>query len=163
MVRAAEVSGSNPSSLAVHRGTPVVTLYADLGRVVGVSQLTLIEFHSAVASTWRNQEPGCQQYDQAWAERVVVQAMTMVANGRIEVVRLPVRVEEQALALVTAATRGFNNGLKAWDAVHIVTAAAWAYSVGSVVELWTSDKDFGKFMVGFGHFTRFLTVRDLNL
>jgi hypothetical protein len=134
----------------------------DVEKVIAVSALTLIEFHNALASTWRNEQPAYQQYDQSWVQESSVEVMEFVASGRFMIIPNPPSAPDHAIALVRLATREFNNGLRAWDAVHLITATAWAYKLGFAVDLWTSDKDFGSFVDLFPHFKRFVSVVDIN-
>jgi hypothetical protein len=121
-----------------------------------------VEFHNAVAITWRDSRPDYQQYNQPWAEAAMFRVMSLVATGRYQIIRTPPQAEDHAIALVRLATREYNNSLRAWDAVHLITATTWAHALGTPVELWTSDRGFGRFVGLYPHFKRFVNVVDLN-
>lgn len=162
LARRAEADGTSPSVRSAHCGALVQAAYDDPDRLIGLSRLTLVEFHNAVAITWRNTDPPYQQYGQPWADAAMVSAMAMVASGRFQLVPTPPQAEDHGIALVRLATREYKNGLHAWDAVHLITATTWGHALGTPVELWTSDKGFGKFVELFPHFKRFVSIVDLN-
>ena len=162
LVRSAEAKGAAPPPRSRHCDGLIQAAYTDHDRLIGVSRLSIIEFHNAVAITWRDNSPTYQQYDRTWAETVTIDIMGMVTSGRFQVVPTPAQAEDHALALVRLATREMGLGLHAWDAVHLVTASAWAHSLGEPVELWTTDRGFRKFVDAFPHFKSFVTVIDLN-
>ena len=123
------------------RISPVIQdILADQNRTLACSEFTLIEFHSNVTSNWRSSEfPDC---DESWWESSIAELLDYVADGRINVRPTPAKGIEQAMALVTVATKNHGRALRAWDALHFVVASAWAYEVGKPVEIVTSDRDF---------------------
>ena len=46
------------------------------------------------------------------------------------------------MSLVTLATQVHKRAFRAWDAMHVVIAARWAYDLNAKVELLTADGDF---------------------
>ena len=164
LARRAEMTVPNPSARNVHAGQPVEELLLnDSTKVVGLSELTLIEFHDVLATDWRSNKPDHGEYDQAWAELAQLSLAQLVADGRLVLRRVPPRAAEHAIALVTLATREHGNGLRTWDAIHLITAGAWAHEIEAQVELWTTDTDFQRFVELFPHFQRFVQVRNLDL
>ncbi len=129
---------------------------------MGLSSLTIVEFHNTLATNWRANNPGYKEFDQAWVERSQVKVMDLVARQRLILRSAPARAVEHALALVTLATRDHRNGLRVWDAIHLITAATWAHELQATVGLWTTDKDFGKFVDLFPHFKQFVQIRNLD-
>lgn len=162
LVRMVECDISNPSSRNLHAGGPVVQLLESEELEVGLSSLTIVEFHNTLATNWRTNNDGYLEYDQAWVERSQVRVMELVATGRLILRTVPSHAEQHALALVTLATRSFGNGLRIWDAIHLITATAWAHEFQATVELWTTDRDFGRFVDLFPYFRRFVRVHNLD-
>jgi hypothetical protein len=162
LVRMAESNVLHPSDRNQHAGQPVISLCGDPKRIAGLSDLTIIEFHNALASDWRTAGADYNEYDQAWVESAQMKVMGMVANGSLTFRRVPPQAAEQAIALVTLATRDHGNGLRTWDAMHLITAAEWAHELTHKVELWTTDTDFGRFVDLFPHFQQFVQIRNLD-
>lgn len=162
LMRMVECDVQSPSDRNQHAGEPVAELCADQVPVVGLSYLTIIEFHDAIATNWRMNDAGYEEYDQAWVERSQVRVMELLARQRLIIRLVPARAYEHAIALVTLATRDHGNGLRVWDAIHLITASAWAHELQATVELWTTDQDFGRFVALFPHFEQFVQIRNLD-
>lgn len=165
LVRWVEADVASPSARNLSCAAPVAAVCSAETPVLGLSELTIMEFHNTVISCWRAGINGHATYaghDQSWAEQSQLKLMRLVADRRVEVRGIPAWASEQALALVTVATRDHGNGLQTWDAVHLIVAARWALELGVTVELWTSDSDFGRFVELFPHFKRFVQVRNLD-
>ena len=152
LVRMVECDVGSPSARSLHAGGPVAQLCADQAPLVGLSGLTIVEFHNTLAANWRANDAGYEQYDQAWVERSQVKVMELLARQRLILRSAPARADEHAIALVTVATRDHRNGLRVWDAIHLITAAAWAHELHATVELWTTDQDFRRFVDLFPEF-----------
>ena len=88
--------------------------------------------------------------------------MELLAKSRLILRPVPGRADEHAIALVTLATRDYGNGFRVWDAIHLITSAAWARELQATVELWTTDTDFVKFVDLFPEFKRFVQIRNLD-
>ena len=102
-----------------------------------------------------------RDYDEDWAQRSFTNLMELVAEGEVEVVPVPPKAADRAMTLVTIATRDHNIAFRVGDALHLLTAAAWATRTGSVVDLITTDTDFERFI---SHFRDFRShVNPVNL
>jgi len=162
LMRMVESDVKNPSLRNRQAGSPVTQLCAAQSPPVGLSTLTIIEFHNNLATNWRASDAEHVEYDQKWVEHSQVRVMELVASQRLTVRSAPPRAEEQAIALVTVATRDYGNGFRVWDAIHLLTAAKWAHELQASVELWTTDQDFGKFVDLFPEFKQFIQIRNLD-
>ena len=130
---------------------------------LAVSDLTLVEFRAAVAEVWRRSEPGVAECDAAWAQRAKVALIERVADGRIAIVPAPPHAYEHAMTLVDMAARDHGLALGTWDAVHLITACAWAYAQGARIRLYTTNGHFEKFTRAYPHFERFAEIVHLDL
>lgn len=162
LLRMVEFDVKNPSGRNRQAGGPVAQLCAAQSPPLGLSTLTIIEFHNNLATNWRTSVAGYVEYDQAWVERSQVRVMELVASKRLILRSAPERADEHAIALVTLATREYGNGLRVWDAIHLITAAAWAHELHTTVELWTTDQDFERFVDLFPEFKQFVQIRNLD-
>ena len=162
LVRMVECDVTSPSARNLHAGGPVAQLCADQAPLVGLSSLTIVEFHNTLARNWRANDPGYEEYDQAWVDRSQVRVMELLARQRLLLRSVRARADEHAIALVTLATRDYRNGLRVWDAIHLITAAAWAHELHTTVELWTTDQDFGRFVDRFPEFKQFVQIHNLD-
>ena len=162
LMRMVESDVPSPSVRNQHAGEPVAQLCADEMPAVGLSPLTIVEFHDAIAQNWRMGDPNYKEYDQAWVERSQVKVMESVAKQRLILRPVPARAYEHAITLVTLATRDHGNGLRVWDAIHLITAAAWGHELHATVELWTTDQGFGRFVALFPHFEQLVQIRNLD-
>lgn len=162
LVRRAELAAATPCPRSVRAGTPVATLLQGAGCLAATSEIGLVEFRDVVTTLWRDTMAANLEYDETWFETVWNQVMGDVAAGRLTVLYQPYRVLEQAMHLVTMATRDHGRKLRAWDAVHLITAVGWSVSTNSAVELWTTDTDYSVFTTLYPHFSSRITVRNLD-
>lgn len=162
LMRMVECDVSCPSARNLHAGRPVAQLCAAPAPPVGLSSLTIIEFHDVLVTNWRMSDASYKQFDQAWVELSQVKVMEMLASQQLIILPVPPRADEHAIALVTLATRDHGNGLRVWDAIHLITAANWARETQAHVELWTTDQDFQKFVDLFPDFKQFVQIRNLD-
>ena len=88
--------------------------------------------------------------------------VTVTTNRRVTVVASPPKAVEHALVLVRVASRYHGTKLKAWDAVHIITAAGWARAIGDRVTVVTADGDFRRFFDLQGHFSALLDLEQVT-
>lgn len=137
-------------------------LLADADVVVALSELTLVETHDVLSKLLRSTDPSTSQYDVAWFEQALGRVMALLGSRRVEVVASPPKAAEHALVLVTVASRDHGAKLKAWDAVHIITASGWARSLQNRVALVTADSDFEKFLALEGHFSALLDLEQIT-
>lgn len=162
LMRMVECDVQTPSARNLRAGGPVAKLCTDPGPAVGLSHLTIVEFHDVVAKNWRMTDAEYEEYDQAWVERSQVKVMELLARQRLALRPVPARAYEHAIALITLATRDHRNGLRVWDAIHLITASAWGHELHATVELWTTDLGFGRFVDLFPHFKQFVQIRNLD-
>lgn len=130
---------------------------------LAVSELTLVEFRAGVAEDWRRSDAQKAECDAAWAERAKAALMQQVAAGRVGVVPVPAHASEHAMTLVDMATRDHELKLGTWDAIHLITACAWAHSEGTKVRLYTTNGHFVDFTRVYPHFERFAEIVHLDL
>jgi hypothetical protein len=130
---------------------------------LAVSEITLVEFRAAVAADWRRTEPEKTECDAEWAERAKAALMQLIAGDRVAVVPVPARSFEHAMTLVDMAARDYGLKLGTWDAIHLITACAWAYSEGTKVRLYTTNGHFEEFTSAYPHFERFAEIVHLDL
>ncbi len=162
LVRMVECDVKSPSARNRHAGGPVSQLCEGHAPLVGLSSLTIVEFHNTLATNWRTSNPEYAEYDQAWVERSQVKIMKLLARQRLILRSIPPRANEHAITLITMATRDHGNGLRVWDAIHLITAAAWAHELQASVELWTTDEDFRRFVDLFPEFKQFVQIHNLD-
>jgi hypothetical protein len=162
LVRRAEASLPSPTGRNVHAGAPVAGLLAAPGVIVATSEIGLLEFHDVVTLMWRDTDASRQGHDEAWADAAVSTVMADIAHARLAIRPIAPRAYEQAMSLVTMATRTHGRKFRVWDAVHLVTATAWATELGARAELWTTDDDFDGFLDLYPHFKRSVIVRNLD-
>ena len=129
---------------------------------LALSELTLIEFRSAVSRDWRRTDPESVDLDAAWAERARSALMKQISDERIAIVANPPKAAEHAMTLVDMAAMEHGFALGAWDAIHLITACAWAYQERSRVILYTSDDDYDGFVRLYPHFTTYVDIVDLD-
>lgn len=163
LVRRAEASVPSPEARNTHAGMPVASLLSQPGDAVAICEVGLLEFHDVVTSLWRDTDAGKSQYDDAWAEKAISMMMGDIDAGRLTIKQSPAKAFEQAMTLVTMAARDYGRKFRVWDAVHLVTATDWALELGLVVELWTTDTDFEKFLAAFPHFATCVSIRNLDV
>jgi hypothetical protein len=156
LARWAEGDVASPSDRGRDGRTAVANLIADPDCALSLSEVTILEFSSTLNWYWRNSE--YPQHDQAWAEKSLDALMGEIASGRIDVVPVPPKAGEHAMALMKVATRDRGIAFHTWDAFHLITATSWADQLGQKVELITSDSDFDRFVDAFPHFRRLVSV-----
>jgi hypothetical protein len=89
--------------------------------------------------------------------------MEHIADTRIGVIAVPPHAFEHAMTLVDMAARDHELKLGAWDAIHLITACAWAHKERATVGLYTTDDDFERFTVEYPHFLRFAVIVNLEV
>jgi len=139
-----------------------MTALNQVAPVLGVSSLGLVEFHNVLARNWRSTDAVDSQYDQAWVESEQDRIMRAIISRRIVIVATPSKFEEKALVLVKMATRDHGMALGAWDAVHLVTAVAWSFDLQNPIDLWTTDAHYDRFLGLYTHFSRYVSVVNLD-
>lgn len=127
--------------------------------VVGLSELTIIESHDVLSKLLRSTDS--RHFDNAWFEQSLDRVMDLLASRRVTVIAAPPKAIEHALVLVTVASRDHGTKLKAWDAVHIITAAGWARATEERVTVVTADSDFQRFFNLQGHFSALLDLEQV--
>lgn len=162
LVRRAEASVSSPTPRNTHAGAPVTTLLSAPLGPVATSEVGLLEFHDVIMRLLRNTDYDYRAHDQAWSEAATTLLMDDVASQRLDVRPVLPKAFEHVMSLVTLATRSYGKNFRVWDALHLVTATAWATDVGEQIELWTTDTDFEGFIALFPHFGRAVVVRNLD-
>ena len=113
-------------------------MLADPRRQFACSETTLLEFHNNITKRLRSGG----DFDYAWWRACRDALFNDIASGRIIVLPTPPRATEHVMSLVTLFTLDHHRALEAWDAMHVVIAARWAYELDTQVELITSDTDF---------------------
>ncbi len=162
LLRRAEASLPTPSTRDLHAGTPVATLLSSQPVAVATCEIGLLEFQDVVTLMWRDTASARRDHDEVWADAAISAVMADVASTRLAIRPVGPRAYEQAMSLVTMATRGHGRKFRVWDAVHLVAATAWATELGEPVELWTTDDDFDGFLTLYPHFEASVIVRDLD-
>jgi len=162
LMRWGEKQVSSPRSINVELGSEVEQLIADPAIDLTLSEITLLEFRANVARAYRSQEDQFATCDGAWAQQVRLSLMQLVAAGQMGVISVPPRAAEQAIALVDLAADKGAGGLGIWDAMHLLSAARWAHESGQIVQLYTSDPDYGEFYVVYSDFGRFVEIVKLQ-
>lgn len=125
-----------------------------------MSELTIIESHDVLSKLLRSTD--APQFNNAWFEQSLNRIMGLLASRRVTVIAPPPKAAEHALVLVTIASRDHGAKLKAWDAVHIITAAGWARALGQRVTVVTADRDFQRFFDLQGHFSTLLDLEQVT-
>lgn len=159
-MRKAEATVPNPSARNRKICDRVDEILDDPNTTVAISEHTLLELHNNITTDWRNTQ--VPEYNQEWAEQCLVDVMELIADGTLEIVPIPPKAAEHAMTLVTIATRDYGNKFRAWDAVHLLTATAWAWEIGSVVKLTNTDTDFENFIELFPHFKAYIEPNNLD-
>jgi hypothetical protein len=86
--------------------------------------------------------------------------MGWLADGRLEVLRMPPKLPEKAMVNVEEITRRTGLQLRAWDAAHLMHAVAWSKSQGARVTLVSADKSFERVLAALPEFAPFLDLRN---
>lgn len=140
LMRRAEGQAANCTKRNFIIAPLVDALLDDPARKVALSEFTLVEFHTNVTTNWRSAAlPDC---DESWWNASIAHLLDRMASGDIEVLPMPPKAIEQAMALVTVATGRYGRKLKAWDALHYVVASQWGLAHSERVDFITSDSDF---------------------
>jgi hypothetical protein len=147
------VSGANARN---RRGRGAVEQLIKSDCVIATCEVALIEFHDSVGR--RVRDVAVPHFDEAWFEQATSELMALVASKRVEVVPVPPKAVENAMALMTIAHRDEGIAFHAWDAIHLIVALAWGVALGSKVELATCDTDFPRFIEAFPHFKPYVSV-----
>lgn len=156
LARWAEGDVTTPTDRARDGRAAVETLLSETGTALGLSEVTVLEYSSVLAQLWRQSE--YPAHDQPWAERCLDALMQQIAVGRIEIVSVPPTAAEQAMYLMKIAVRDRRIALRPWDALHLISATAWADELGHHVELATCDSDFQRFVDAFPYFGQFVSI-----
>ena len=131
-------------------GRGIVQALIDGTATLATSEVALIEFHDALGR--RTRDGTRPDFDAAWFASATMEIMQLVANNRLAMVPVPPKAIDSAMGLMTLAHRDHGIAFHAWDAVHVITALAWAIDMKSEVELATCDVDFTRFFARFPHF-----------
>jgi predicted nucleic acid-binding protein len=156
LARWAEGDVTTPTLRARDGRAAVQTLLGEAETTLGLSEVTVLEYSSVLAQLWRQSE--YPEHDQAWADRCLDALMGQIASGRIEIIPVPPKAAEQVMYLMKIAVRDRQIALRPWDALHLISATAWAEQLGHDVELATCDSDFDRFVNAFPYFRRFVTI-----
>ena len=116
----------NPKDLNA-RIAPIIDQTLSGADRLAISETTIVELLSNVTYNWRNQEPQCQPFDAAWAGRSRQRFMSLIAVGRLEIIPVPARAIEHAITIVDLAAAEHQLRVGVQDAIHMITACAWAY------------------------------------
>lgn len=163
LIRRAELSGPRPSPRSIKSGTPVDALIRSAApETAAISEIGLAEFHDVVTTMWRNTNAPDELYDETWRDAAIGQTFDDLQTSRLTVVESSAKAIEQAITLITMATRQFNRKLRVWDAVHLSTAVRWSASTNERVQLWTTDSDYASFVNVFPHFDKHIEVVNLD-
>lgn len=157
-----EAAAKNPTARSTHAGPPVAALLGAGSTRVAIGEVGLLEFHDVVTLLWRDTAREKDHYDEEWARSAISETMDDLAAGRLEILSTPPKAYEQAMTLVTMATRDHGRKFRVWDAVHLVTAMNWADDLGELVELWTTDSDFEGFLSLYSYFAASVSIRNLD-
>ena len=140
-------------------GQKVDGLLTGASSTFALSEYTLLELQSNVATMCRGDGINKPPFDIQWGRAAMREVMTLLGSGGpLQVIPPPGNVAERAMALVESATREYGLALRAWDAVHIITAANWGIDNGEAVRLYTTDRDFTRFIGRFRQFGDYVSV-----
>jgi predicted nucleic acid-binding protein len=162
LMRWVERDVPQPRDVDVRVGAALDALIAT-GTRLAVSEITLVEFRSAVTRNWRRTDQQMTACDAGWVARARAALMEHIADTRIGVIAVPPHAFEHAMTLVDMAARDHELKLGAWDAIHLITACAWAHKERATVGLYTTDDDFERFTVEYPHFLRFAVIVNLEV
>jgi hypothetical protein len=147
LVRRAEAKATPMTDRIAKIAGVLEPLLADPNRQFACSELTLLEFHNSITVNLRTSDR--PEWDTAWWLESREMLFSDVASGKVLVLATPPKTAEHVMSLVTLFTRDHNRALRAWDAMHVVIAARWAYDLDARVELVTSDQHFEvPFLIG---------------
>lgn len=123
-----------------------------------VSEVTILEVHTKICDKWRMSE--LQDHDAAWARRSIDQLMNWLADGKLQVLRMPAKLPEKAMVNVEEITRRTGLQLRAWDAAHLMHAVAWSRDQEARVTLVTADRSFERVLEALPEFAPFVELLD---
>lgn len=129
---------------------------------IGISELTIIETHDVLSKRLRSPDPVHLEFDGSWFDGSMNRIMGLISSRRVSVIGSPPKAAEHAMVLVRVASRDHGIKLKAWDAIHIITAAGWSRALGRRVTVVTADHDFQRFFDLRGHFSALLDLEQVN-
>lgn len=153
----AEARGGGDSELK-KIGRRVEELVLDSSVRTAVSEITLAEFHDHICAMWR--DGNRPELSETWANEVEGDLMRWIRQSLVDVLPLPPKLIEKAMAYVLFATREKQRGLRAWDAAHTYQAVEWARELGEVVVIVTRDRDFERLLEVYPEFRRFIALLD---
>jgi hypothetical protein len=120
---------------------PVIrSIMEDYRRELACSEFTLMEFHSNLTTNWRH--TGNANYDEAWWHRSWDEVFSLIREQQLRVLPTTPRILEEAMALITVATRDYGAPVRSWDAVHMLIANQWSFRFEERVDIVTSDAHF---------------------
>ena len=151
-----------PRARDAHVTLAIDALVADGNRHLAVSWLTLLELRAAISWDWRHPDAENSQFDGHWANKAIMKVMEQVAKTRFELTSVPPRAFEHAITLFDLATEEHGIALGTWDAIHLITASSWSHTSQEVVDLYTCDDGFKRFVDYYPEFNRFVRVVDMN-
>lgn len=157
LVRRAEAGASSPDARNLKAGPPVAMLLSGTNAVSATSEVGLLEFHDVVTKLWRE-----GKYDGLWCDSAIGQVMDDIADHRLAILPVAPKAFEEAMKLVTLATRQHGKKFRVWDAVHLITAVHWSGELQEPVELWTTDTDFEGFVDLYRHFRARVAIVNLD-
>ena len=162
LMRRAEAAVPSPTQRNAFIAPLVDAIVQDPSADVRLSTLTMSEFRDALARDVRAQQPHEVHYTAEWMSAAVLEAMGLIAGGRISEVPIPADAEQRAGVLVDIATREHGVAFHIWDATHLVIACSWGHSLGQKVELITTDTDYARFVRFFPHFKQWVDIVNLD-
>lgn len=160
LMRWAEGDISTPSTRNQAGRSRVEALLEDDAAALGISEHTLLEYAGSLAGDrFHTEKP---EFDAEWQERGFFGVMREIDRGRLVMVPVPPKASEHAMMLLGLAARDHEISFKVWDAIHLITAAAWAVRERERVAILTSDSDFRRFLDRYPYFGRFVDVDQLE-
>jgi hypothetical protein len=142
-----------------------ITIAGEVSRLItnsdntnAISEVTIIEYQSNLFNWYRNSEK--PQFDLGKAHYCFNQLMVWIDQGRIEVLELPSKWAERALAYIRTAAMEQAGSLRSWDAAHLFQACDWAKETRALVNIVTNDPVFRKFIKVFPEFAAHVRIYD---
>lgn len=162
LMRWLEFDVPSPKELNARIAPVVDQVLASTDRLA-ISEMTILELLSSVTRNWRMQDAQSQPFDAAWAIRSRQRFMNLIATGRVEIIEIPPRAAEHAIAIVDLAAAEHQQALGVQDAIHLITSCAWAYREKATCSFYTSDDDYDQFTALYPHYLRFANVVNLDV
>jgi len=144
LLRWAETQASGADTSCTKIAGEVNRLIANSDNINAISEVTIIEYQSTLFNWYRDSEKS--QFDLEKAHYCFNQLMVWIDQGRIEVLELPSKWIEKALAYIRTAAIEKAGSLRSWDAAHLFQACGWAKKTGAIVNIVTNDPAFYKFI-----------------